>query len=113
MQYERSFKDHKEAGISNEFPAKKKILHYRNDAFQLLHNRQLGRERQLARRVTNVHLLLGAGDDPVLRGHIPVGQVTTGQGRSPLDLLARSNGDTVKGTEDSDRVILTTKGDVL
>jgi hypothetical protein len=82
-------------------------------AVQLLHSRQLGRERQLARRVTNVHLLLGAGDDPVLRSHIPVGQITASQGCGPLGLLARGDRDTVKGTEDSDGVILATKGDVL
>jgi hypothetical protein len=80
---------------------------------QLLHGRQVGREGQLARRVANVHLLLGAGDDPVLRSHIPVGQVTAGQGRSPLDLLAGGDGNTVKGTEDSDGIILAAKGDIL
>jgi hypothetical protein len=30
-----------------------------------------------------------------------------------LDLLARGDGDTVKGTENSDGIIFTTKGDVL
>lgn len=110
MQYKRSFKDLKEVETSfDEFPTKKKTLCYSSDAVQLLHSRQVGRERQLARRVTNVHLLLGAGDNPVLRTHIPVGQITAVQGRGPLDLLARGDGNTVKGTEDSDGVILAAK----
>ena len=80
---------------------------------QLVHGGQVGRERQLARRVANVHLLFGAGDDPVLRSHIPVGQVTAGQGRCPLDLLAGSDSNTDKGTKGSDGVILAAKGDIL
>jgi hypothetical protein len=112
MQYERSFKDLK-SELSPNFQPKMKLPRYSSDAVQLLYGRQVGRERQLARRITDVHLLLGAGDNPVLRSHVPVGQITAVQGRGPLDLPAGGNGDTVEGTEDSDRVILATKGDIL
>lgn len=75
-----------------------------NRAVRLLHLRQIGRERQLARRVTNIHLLRRLSDNPILRSDVPVRKVTAGESGSPLKRLTGGDGDAVKGAEDTDRI---------
>ena len=78
-----------------------------------MNRRQVGRKRQLARRVANVHLLGGLSDNPVLGCDVPAREITTVQGGGPLDLLAGGNGDTIEGAQDLWWVIGTAKGDIL
>lgn len=74
---------------------------------------QIGRERQVARRVADVNLLRGLADYPVLRWDVPVGEVTASESGGPLQALAGIDGGAVECTQHANGVILTTERNIL